>query len=189
MILVGIGCCLSMIVSLRIHELFAEANVPYLTVDPARIAYGVLTGIGFIGAGTIIRDRGRVRGITTASCLWIVSAMGLAVGCGYYFLGITTTLMVMVTLLTLKGIETKIPHDTYTRIKIKFTGEISIFPDKVLSILSDTGYTILEFSLLEHRKENFSVIEVVCRTRGKKDAVSVLNLFKPFNEIIEIEYR
>lgn len=189
MILVGMGCCLSMIVSLRIHELFSQVDSLYLRIDPARIAYGVLTGIGFIGAGTIIRDRGNVRGITTASCLWVVSAMGLAIGCGYYILGISTTILVMITLLTLKGIESKIPHDVYNRIRIKLTGDISIFSEKIFSIFSNMGYKILEFSFLEHKNENFSVLEILYRSRGKKDGFSILNALKDFDEIIEIEYK
>ncbi|MCM8817035.1 MAG: MgtC/SapB family protein [Candidatus Omnitrophica bacterium] len=189
MILVGMGCCLSMIVSLRIHELFSQVDSLYLRIDPARIAYGVLTGIGFIGAGTIIRDRGNVRGITTASCLWVVSAMGLAIGCGYYILGISTTILVMITLLTLKGIESKIPHDVYNRIRIKLTGDISIFSEKIFSIFSNMGYKILEFSFLEHKNENFSVLEILFRSRGKKDGFSILNALKDFDEIIEIEYK
>ncbi|MCX7706027.1 MAG: MgtC/SapB family protein [bacterium] len=189
MILVGIGCCLSMIVSLRILELFSGIDSPYLRIDPARIAYGVLTGIGFIGAGTIIRDRGKVRGITTASCLWVVSAMGLAVGCGYYILSIGTTILAMAILLILKGIELKIPHDTYNRIRIKFTGEISVFSEKIFSLFSEMHYRILEFSFLEQKKENFSVLEILCKTRGKKDGISILNALKDYKNIIEIEYK
>ncbi|MCM8764608.1 MAG: MgtC/SapB family protein [Candidatus Omnitrophica bacterium] len=189
MILVGMGCCLSMIVSLRIYQLFSGIDSPYLRVDPARIAYGVLTGIGFIGAGTIIRDRGKVRGITTASCLWVVSSMGLAVGCGYYFLGISTTIMVMATLLALKGIESRIPHDTYTRIKIKFSGSVSTLSDEIFQLLSDAGYRILEFSILEHKKENVSSLEILCKSRGIKNGISVLNALKSFDKIIEIEYK
>lgn len=189
MILVGMGCCLSMIVSLRIHELFLGIDSFYLRIDPARIAYGVLTGIGFIGAGTIIRDKGKVRGITTASCLWVVSSMGLAIGCGYYFLGICTTILVMFTLLTLKVIESKIPHDTYSRIRIKFTGNIPAFSEKIFSIFSNMHYTLLESSFIEHKKENYSILEILCKSRGKKDGVSILNALKNCNEIIEIEYK
>ncbi|MCM8825145.1 MAG: MgtC/SapB family protein [Candidatus Omnitrophica bacterium] len=189
MILVGMGCCLSMIVSLRIYQLFKGIDSPYLRVDPARIAYGVLTGIGFIGAGTIIRDKGRVRGITTASCLWVVSSMGLAIGCGYYSLGIATTIMVMITLLFLKRIESKIPHDTYTRIRIKFYGSASALSDKIFQVLNDSGHNVLEFSILENKKEDFSVLEIISRSRGKKDGISVLDALKSFEQIIEIEYK
>jgi len=187
LILVGMGCCLAMVVSLRISELFLSAESPFLRVDPARIAYGALTGIGFIGAGTIIRDMGKVRGITTASCLWVVSAMGLAVGCGYYFLGIGTTILVLITLLTLKGVESRIPHDAYNRIKIRFSGETSNIIDQILSILTKKGYQILEYSILFQKQENISAVEVQCRSRGKRNIISVLEDLKSITEVLEVE--
>ncbi|HOK80776.1 MAG TPA: MgtC/SapB family protein [bacterium] len=189
LILVGMGCCLAMVVSLRIYELFSAAEYQFLRVDPARIAYGVLTGIGFIGAGTIIRDKGKVRGITTASCLWVVSAMGLAVGCGYYFLGIGTTIFVLITLLTLKSVESRIPHDVYNRIKIKFSGEISKIVDQILSVLSEKGYQILEYSILFQKRENTSIVEIQCRSKGRRNIINVLEDLKSISEILEIEYR
>ena len=54
-----------------------------LNIDPARIAYGVMTGVGFLGAGTIIHNRGSIRGLTTAAGFWCVAAVGLAVGLGH----------------------------------------------------------------------------------------------------------
>ncbi|MGB9642919.1 MAG: MgtC/SapB family protein [Candidatus Ratteibacteria bacterium] len=189
LILVGMGCCLAMIVSLRIYELFPSAESQFLRVDPARIAYGVLTGIGFIGAGTIIRDKGKVRGITTASCLWVVSATGLAVGCGYYFLAIGTTVLVLITLLALKGVESKIPHDVYNRIKIKFSGETPKIIDQILSLLSEKGYQILEYSILFQKRENTSTVEIQCRSRGRRNIPNVLENLKSISEVLEVEYR
>ncbi len=189
LILVGMGCCLSMIVSLRITELFSGVDSPYLRIDPARIAYGVLTGIGFIGAGTIIKDRGNVRGLTTASCLWGVSAMGLAIGCGYYFLGIGTTVLIMITLMILKNIELKIPRDVYSRIQIKFSEENPGFLKEIFSQISSMGYRILEFSISELRNEKTYVAKILCISRNKKDGIAILQELKKFDKIIEIEFK
>ncbi|MCM8805796.1 MAG: MgtC/SapB family protein [Candidatus Omnitrophica bacterium] len=188
MILVGMGCCLAMTVSLRIFELFPDVPSSYLRIDPARIAYGVLTGIGFIGAGTIIRNRGNVRGITTASCLWVVSTMGLAIGCGFYLLGVITTVFVLITLLSLKGIESKIPHDVYTRFKITFSGDTG-FLDEIFNTLSNKGYNVLDYSVVQQKKQNLSIVEIQCRSRGKKDIIETFEVLKQFEEIFEIEYR
>lgn len=189
LILVGMGCCLAMVVSLRIPELFSEVDSPYLRIDPARIAYGVLTGIGFIGAGTIIRSKGNVRGLTTASCLWGVSAMGLAVGCGYYFLGIGTTLFIITTLLTLKTIELKIPRDIYTKIRISFSEENPQFLENILDQISHMGYKVLEFSISELRNKKFYIAEIQCVSRNKKNGIAVLQGLKKFEKIIEIEFK
>lgn len=69
------------------------------TVDPSRIAASVVTGIGFLGAGTILRQRGSIRGLTTAASIWAVSAIGLAVGIGFYFGALLATFVVLLILL------------------------------------------------------------------------------------------
>lgn len=74
-------------------------------VDPSRIAAGVVTGIGFLGAGTILRQGNTVQGLTTAASLWVVSGVGLAVGIGFYLGGAAATVMVIVSLFALGGVE------------------------------------------------------------------------------------
>jgi len=69
-------------------------TVPFCTSDPSRIASNVVVGIGFIGAGAIFRAENKVKGITTAASLWVVAAVGMAVGLGYYLAAIVTALMV-----------------------------------------------------------------------------------------------
>jgi len=73
--------------------------------DPGRIAAGVVTGIGFLGAGTIMQQRGSVQGLTTAASIWVVSGVGLAVGVGFYLGSAVTTAFVLVSLLLLKRTE------------------------------------------------------------------------------------
>jgi putative Mg2+ transporter-C (MgtC) family protein len=100
-ILVCLGSCLIMLTSLYVFDIYSsKANL-----DPARIAAGVITGIGFLGAGTIIMDRERVRGLTTAASLWVVAAIGLALGCGFYTAGLVTTLLTVFVLFFLRRIE------------------------------------------------------------------------------------
>lgn len=76
-------------------------------MDPARVAAGIVTGIGFIGAGTIIAEQGKVVGITTASSLWVTAAIGLTIGVGHYLLAAVSTLLVFL-ILTSKIIFKKI---------------------------------------------------------------------------------
>src|SRR3989338_1349755 len=102
-ILVSIGSALIMLVSIHLFEIYA-GKAP---VDPARIAAGVVTGIGFLGAGTIIRSGESVRGLTTAASLWTVSGIGLAIGCGFYIAGLATAIIAFAALYFLK----KIPID------------------------------------------------------------------------------
>ena len=79
-------------------SLFTIISVSTFSLDPARIAAGIVTGIGFIGAGAIIAEQDRVVGITTAASLWVTAAIGLTVGIGEYLLSITTTILALVVL-------------------------------------------------------------------------------------------
>jgi len=81
--LVSLGACLFTIIS-----------IDYFNMDPARVAAGIVTGIGFIGAGSIIAEKGRVQGITTAASLWCVAAIGLAAGAGAYVLAVVSAVLV-----------------------------------------------------------------------------------------------
>ena len=103
-ILVSIGSALIMLVSIYIFEIYA-GKAP---VDPARIAAGVVTGIGFLGAGTIIRSGESVRGLTTAASLWTVSGIGLAIGCGFYIAGWATAIIAFATLYLLRKLPIEI---------------------------------------------------------------------------------
>jgi putative Mg2+ transporter-C (MgtC) family protein len=100
-ILVSMGSCLIMLTSLYVFAIYKE-RVP---LDPTRIAAGVITGIGFLGAGAIMRERAGVKGLTTAASLWVVAAVGLAVGCGFYSAAIFSTVLTLVVLLVLRNVE------------------------------------------------------------------------------------
>ncbi len=102
-ILVCLGSCLLMLLSMYGFSAFVDE--PNVRVDPARLAAAVITGIGFLGAGTILFTGKSITGLTTAASLWVVSAIGLAVGAGFYFASATATIMVLVTLWAFNKLE------------------------------------------------------------------------------------
>ncbi|WP_082235801.1 MgtC/SapB family protein [Halobacillus massiliensis] len=105
-ILVGMGSCLMMLLSLYGFENFIEEydNVRF---DPARIPSYVISGIGFLGAGTIIVNGMTIRGLTTAASIWTVAGLGLVVGAGMYGVAIVATALVLLSLIFLNNIEKK----------------------------------------------------------------------------------
>ncbi|OGX18770.1 MAG: hypothetical protein A3K83_02335 [Omnitrophica WOR_2 bacterium RBG_13_44_8b] len=102
-ILVSMGSCLIMLTSLYVFDIYKDKAA----IDPARIAAGVITGIGFLGAGAIIRERENVKGLTTAASLWMVSGIGLAVGCGFQKAAVYATVLAFITLLFFRYLEDK----------------------------------------------------------------------------------
>lgn len=122
-ILVCIGVTLMMVVSEHIFEKYKTfAADSIIRVDPARIAAQVVTGIGFLGAGTIMRFKTTVRGLTTAASLWVVAGIGLAVGSSCYLPALLTTLVALFALLLLPRFEGDIKRDTYRTLKVCVSG-------------------------------------------------------------------
>ncbi|MDD5097576.1 MAG: MgtC/SapB family protein [Candidatus Omnitrophica bacterium] len=109
-ILVALGSCLIMLTSLYVFDIYKDM----VSLDPSRIAAGVITGIGFLGAGTIIREPSGVRGLTTAASLWVVAGVGLAVGCGFTKIAIYTTVLVLIVLHFLRYFEERLSRGAKT---------------------------------------------------------------------------
>ncbi|CDQ41451.1 MULTISPECIES: MgtC/SapB family protein [Virgibacillus] len=103
-ILVGVGSCLMMLLSLFGFESFME-EYDQVQFDPARIPSYVISGIGFLGAGTIIVYGGTIRGLTTAASIWTVAGLGLVVGAGMYAAAVFTTLIILLSLIFLNNFE------------------------------------------------------------------------------------
>lgn len=103
-ILVSVGSTLIMLVSINGFNGVG---------DPARLAAQVVSGIGFLGAGTILRTGNNIKGLTTAASLWVCAGIGLAIGAGYYFGGIVTAIIVLSSLALLGTVEKKVFKSSY----------------------------------------------------------------------------
>ena len=129
-ILVTVGAALVMMLS----RLVAGDNA-----DPGRIATGVVTGIGFLGAGTIIRSGSDVHGLTTAATLWVAAAVGLTVGIGSYSAAVVATAVIFITLTALRRLERYIGGmAAEQRISVQLAAGAS-FPTQMLAELHDAG--------------------------------------------------
>ncbi len=134
-ILVCVGVTLIMLVSEHIfvqYQGYKQDSI--LRIDPARIASHVVTGIGFLGAGTIMRFKASVRGLTTAASLWVVAGIGLAIGSGFIIPAIFTTFIAVITLILLPKVESEIKKDKYITMKMLIAGQ-EHFLDNIRSVL------------------------------------------------------
>lgn len=134
-LLVCLGVTLIMLVSEHIfvqYQVYKQDSI--LRIDPARIAAQVVTGIGFLGAGTIMTFKGSVRGLTTAASLWVVAGIGLAIGSGFIIPAIFTTFIAVMTLILLPKVESEIKKDKYITMKMLIAGQ-EHFLDNIRSVL------------------------------------------------------
>lgn len=150
--LVSLGSALLMIVSQ--HGFGEVLDKPGMGLDPSRIAAQVVTGIGFIGAGTIILHKQIVRGLTTAAGIWATSAIGLAIGAGMYGLGISATI------LTLIGLEV-----------LSFLFKSVGMKSSVVELSTDNKETLNRLSRTFHSK-GFLIVSLQMEEKPKGDIVS-----------------
>lgn len=120
-LLVCVASVLIMIVSEYYHYL-SRWDPSYIRIDPARLAAGAITGVGFLGAGVIVKTGLNVQGLTTAACLWIVSAIGLSIGSGLYTAGAVSFLITFLALWLLRIVEDRMPSLSYRVLTVVMEG-------------------------------------------------------------------
>jgi putative Mg2+ transporter-C (MgtC) family protein len=118
-LLVSLGACLYVITSIHFYTVYGNfSGTQPVGVDPGRVAAQVVAGIGFLGAGAIIREKYSVRGLTTAACLWIAAAIGVACGVGLFGISIVVAILSLLSLMLLKKVELRLTRDTYIYLRL-----------------------------------------------------------------------
>jgi putative Mg2+ transporter-C (MgtC) family protein len=144
--LVSVGAALFTLVSAYAWGDFAFSQASGVTFDPTRIAAQIVTGIGFIGAGAIIRQGLTVRGLTTAATLWMVAAIGMACGAGFYWAAVIATAIALVGLGPLRLVSRRIGERPHRRaLEVELDANASAAP--VLSALEQLGVSVSSFSI------------------------------------------
>ena len=159
-LLLCVGVALMMLVSEHIfvnYQVYKSDSV--LRIDPARIAAQVVTGVGFLGAGTIMRFRASVRGLTTAASLWIVSGIGLAVGSGFILPAVFTTIIVITTLILLPKAEEEMKRAKYVTIKMLIASQ-EHFLENIKSILEKNSVRLQNYRFEKDIQKNEIVYNI-----------------------------
>ncbi|ANY74400.1 magnesium transporter MgtC [Paenibacillus ihbetae] len=139
-ILVCLGSSLIMLLSIYgFADFVAEVNV---RIDPARLATAVITGIGFLGAGTILFTGKSITGLTTAASVWVVGAIGLAVGAGFYFAAIVSTLLILLNLVVFNKLEQRYIRGSKLHLITVHAANTPGVLDEVSGILEEQGFVI-----------------------------------------------
>jgi putative Mg2+ transporter-C (MgtC) family protein len=177
-LLVCVACVLLMLIS----ENYYSSNTLFPRIDPTRLAAGAMTGIGFLGAGVILKTGFTVQGLTTAACIWIVAAIGLAIGAGQYVAGVAGFVITFFSLWFLRLIEARMPSITYRHITLNAdeTGDEAV----IRSLFEDRGFHIkkMDYNIEFQKKEKTYVftIEIKKESLIKEviDSVSKLGFVK-----------
>ena len=167
--LISMGACVAMMLSIYV----CQETVGLMRGDPSRIAAQVISGIGFLGAGTIIQMKGSVRGLTTAAGIWIIATIGMAVGCGLYLVALVATVLVLVILTILEQLEHRVNVGNEARtIRLKVRGIVKdIAPYK--DILHSYGIHLSRVYVEYDYDDNVTRLNLLVLVRERGDFIDV----------------
>jgi len=179
-ILVCVSAALVMVTS----DFLFDKYHSFANMDPSRLGAQVISGIGFLGAGTIIRDGFNVKGLTTAASLWSVACVGLAVGSGFYSGAVFATIIIFLTLISLRKFENNIPiHKRFNVIFIEsknYLGRI----DEIISVLEKYEVPIKNIEFINKGNKEKVFVKLVVKFA---DNIISTNVIKELQNIDQIE--
>jgi putative Mg2+ transporter-C (MgtC) family protein len=173
--LVCLSTSLLMLVTVYETRWFPAFTPGRISLDPTRMAQGIMTGIGFLGAGTIIQEGLSVRGLTTAASIWMTAALGVLLGIGFYFPAVISTFLTLGILSGFRWIESRIPVQFYAHFLVRFARSDSIPEGEIRGLLHDHGFTIANLSYHSDFEANFCEYRMVIRTSSSENARKLTN--------------
>lgn len=184
-ILVSVGSALIMLVSAYgFQEFMDEHNVRF---DPSRVGAQVVSGIGFLGAGAIVRQGLTVNGLTTAATLWVVAGIGLAVGSGFIYGAILTTILVFISLELLKRFDYtfRLKNDLQI-LSMELDGN-KVTVGQIASLVMEKGIEIDRVKIEPTEEQQFVKLQFLLRLQDQQSIASVLDQVKTMQGVVSIQ--
>jgi putative Mg2+ transporter-C (MgtC) family protein len=176
--------CIASVLIMEVSEYFhylAEQDPSYVRIDPGRIASGAITGVGFLGAGVIIKTGVTVHGLTTAACLWMVSAIGLALGTGLYTAATVSFAITLFALLVLRYVERATSKTVFKFLSVSAGGRVS--EGRIDETLKRHGATVFN---TDYEKDMASGELTLHYTIAISDASSVRQVLEELSSVEEV---
>jgi putative Mg2+ transporter-C (MgtC) family protein len=187
MILVCLGTTLAMLVSERISVQYG-ADDPDVRVDPGRVASGIITGIGFLGGGVILKLGSLIRGVTTAATIWFVAALGIAVGHGDYLLAIGATLVALMVLVLLQYPERRISGNVYRKIVVLTDAASGGVVDELRRAIEEEGGRIVDLDAARDKALGHMELRFQIRTTQRLQAPSVVRRLAELDGVLRVSW-
>jgi putative Mg2+ transporter-C (MgtC) family protein len=182
-ILVCLGSAVIIVAFEKLQVALQAQGGIMIRMDPARAAAGIITGIGFLGAGTILKGKDFVKGLTTAASIWVVAAIGITLGLGEFNLATITLVFVLLALFVLDKID--ISSSQYGKIHLEGKGGTEVF-EKAKSELVRLGFEIKGYRLETSPKDSFTKLRFMVRFKERiagPDVVFALARFEGIERV------
>lgn len=183
--LVCMSSALLMLLTVFQWELLKNAPIETIRVDPTRMAQGIMTGIGFLGAGVIMKDRYTVRGLTTAASIWMTAALGILIGMGFYWAAVLATILALGTLSTFRILERRLPSIHYGNLSIVVTRRSDLEEEDILELIKYNNISYSNRSYFLRDEGKAKRYEMGIQTRNPNGFKKLAETLAQVEEVIE----
>jgi putative Mg2+ transporter-C (MgtC) family protein len=183
--LVCLSTSLLMLVTVYETHWFPSLSQGRISLDPTRMAQGIMTGIGFLGAGTIMKDGLSVRGLTTAASIWITAAIGILIGIGFYVPAVIATVLTLGTLSVFRWIESRIPTQLYSQFVVRFVRNKAMPEGQMRRLLTDYGFTVANLNYRLDVEADFVEYQMIIRTNQADNASKLTQALNAIDAVKE----
>ena len=183
--LVCVASALLMLVTVYQNEWMTQVALDAIRTDPTRMAQGIMTGIGFLGAGVIFKEGLTVRGLTTSASIWVTASIGILVGIGFWFPAILGTIATLAVLGVFRAIENRLPSEFYAHHHLRFRRDAVMPEDKLRELVGGYGFTIANLSSRLINEGKTFEYRMVIRSRDRANAQVLSQHLLSLPEVIE----
>jgi putative Mg2+ transporter-C (MgtC) family protein len=183
--LVCVASALLMLVTVYQNEWMTQVALEAIRTDPTRMAQGIMTGIGFLGAGVIFKEGLTVRGLTTAASIWVTSAIGILIGIGFWMPALIGTFATLAVLSVFRFIENSMPSEFYAHHHLRFRREAVMAEDEMRSLIGSYGFSVANLSSRLVNEGKVFEYRMVIRSRARDNAQALAQHLLKLPEVIE----
>lgn len=167
----------------EVHWVRAVADT--IRLDPTRMAQGIMTGIGFLGAGVIVKEGLSIRGLTTAASIWITAAIGILAGIGFYFPLIVSVILTLGVLSLFRWVEARMPTQAYYFFEVRFERTHAMVETDLRALIERHGFSIANFSYRLEGEGHIRCHSMVLRTIDRSSASRLSEALEGIETVLE----
>jgi putative Mg2+ transporter-C (MgtC) family protein len=183
--LVCMASSLLMLVTIYQRDWFPGATIETVRVDPTRMAQGIMTGIGFLGAGVIMKEGASIRGLTTAASIWITAAIGILAGVGFYSALTVVTILTLSTLTLYRIVERELPLLIYVQTRVRFHRDQAMTEPEIRALMCENGFVVSNLCYMVSNERNFFEYDLVIKTRKEENVRRLSQCLAVNKDVIE----
>ena len=183
--LVCVASALLMLVTVYQNEWMTQVAIDAIRTDPTRMAQGIMTGIGFLGAGVIFKEGLIVRGLTTAASIWMTASIGILVGVGFWMPAIFGTIATLIVLSAFRIVENKLPAEFYAHHHLRFKRDAVMGEAELRKLVGSHGFSVANLSSRLIEDGQFFEYRMVIRSRDKSSAQALSQHLLGLPQVIE----